>query len=272
MQMLDKSHLSFLFPSFLFTFAMPTDSNDYWSSEDIFNALSRHPLEVECSFIVQGEQRTGQDSSGADSSVLRNHGSCRLTLKENDHQTINLQDGSNSSGIHLLFTSCTTSVSDSRSCVRTIQVSFDHSSIQTDDSVILSLESLSASIGISFVGKTVMTNGYQSWSTSFAGADESSVFERPNRFYHELTRLGLASDMHIFQYPGGMGRVHSNLVTVIRDKCLDPSSPHTVRRPEEAVLCGSLSENDGFTYFLMDMAQSRLTIAQDCVGKKVIEA
>ncbi|KAG9320202.1 hypothetical protein KVV02_005702 [Mortierella alpina] len=128
----------------------------------------------------------------------------------------------------------------------------------------------------------MLTNGYQSWSSTFASADESSVYENPNWLYHEITQLGLASDKHIFNYPGEKGQVHSNLVTVVRDKCPDPNRNMTssqgggmedeqARRPkpEELVLCGSLSEDSGYTYFLMDIPQGQLAILQDCAGKRL---
>ncbi|KAG0259821.1 hypothetical protein BG011_002342 [Mortierella polycephala] len=162
------------------------------------------------------------------------------------------------------------------------------------------IHSFLAKVDISLKDKTVLANGYQSWSTSYAGADEATVLHPPNWFYSEMTKLSLASDSHLFAYSGQRGVVHSNLVTVMRDKVLESrikdssnsdSSDSSSRdsedekgdkgnwnsasggasgmRPEEIVLCGSLSEDSGYTYFCMDFNQDSLTISQDCVGRKL---
>jgi hypothetical protein len=94
----------------------------------------------------------------------------------------------------------------------------------THISDVISLKSLTARhISLSMEGKAAFANGYQSWSTSYLGTDETTVFENPNWLYHELTQLALASDRHIFEYPAVKGMLHSNVVTTLRDKCLDPS-------------------------------------------------
>lgn len=275
--------------------AMPTNNDDqealHWSSYEIFKALSGHPLEVEIVYVVETHEHGSVDTSAhyATSSGPKSR-TLRRTLQDTDQQTIDLLDSSDTSlgPLRLLLkSSVTTAALPFGSCIRSIDVSIDHP-IQSSIPVIVSLESFRVSANISFIGKTLFANGYQSWSTSYAGADELSNFEKPNSFYHKLTRLGLASDMNIFEYPGVQGKVHSSLVTVIRDKCFDPSlaastakdspldqqntsSPRssTEARPEELVLCGSLSEDVGFTYFSMDTTRDRFTIVQDCVGKKV---
>ncbi|KAG0197294.1 hypothetical protein BGX28_009223 [Mortierella sp. GBA30] len=282
---------------------MPPDSAGPWSSEEIFAAISEQPFEIETTFSVRADpphRITGHDEQDIH----------RVVLKPSDSQTLNIQakrttltSGESSSShitlARLLVASKVTRLT-SRSCIRTIELSLDpthltttlssssssvpslHSSQLISPPVTISLNSFRANMNLSLIGKTIFANGYQSWSTSFAGADESSVFENPNWLYNELTQLGLASDMHIFRYPGERGKVHSNMVTVIRDKCpdpdreIDPSSAEQKEqdvnwrtRPEQLVLCGSLSEDSGYTYFLMDIRQGRFTVLQDCVGKKL---
>ncbi|KAF9099479.1 hypothetical protein BGX23_002059 [Mortierella sp. AD031] len=218
-----------------------------------------------------------------------------------------------------------------RSCVRTIELSITPSPDATDLHISdkITLKSLTARhIKLPMEGKSVFANGYQSWSTSYAAADETTVFENPNWLYNELTQLALGSDRHIFEYPGQKGMLHSNVVTTLRDKCLDPArapvspvgptlakshtyptSPHPSRssttngsssangkstttasngnsnaafagygrdetrefepRPEEVVLCGSLSEDKAFSYFLLDTNRDSFTILQDCKGKEL---
>ncbi|KAG0374282.1 hypothetical protein BGX24_010595 [Mortierella sp. AD032] len=127
--------------------------------------------------------------------------------------------------VTMQVSSSTTRLSE-RSCVRTIELHITPSPDATDAHIsdTISLKSLTARhIRLPLEGKSVFANGYQSWSTSYLGADETTVFENPNWLYNELTRLALASDRHIFDYPGAKGMLHSNVVTTLRDKCLDPN-------------------------------------------------
>lgn len=258
------------------------------ASKDIYTALSEQSATVE---IVFGTD-TGPLHFSTHRSDLPQQ---RLTLGPNDSKTVNIDTPSASTSVspsRLVVTSTLSNLS-SRSCIRTIELSLDTTTpstfplhnppSQTLPGRGISLRSLRVSFKCALTGKAMLANGYQSWSTSFAGADESSVFENPNWLYDEITQLGLASDRHIFAYPGEKGKVHSNLVTVIRDKCPDPNrdmaSTHgggdlederaQRPRPEELVLCGSLSEDSGYTYFLMDVSRGQLTILQDCAGKRV---
>ncbi|KAF9564992.1 hypothetical protein EC968_004291 [Mortierella alpina] len=263
------------------------DGASPWTSKDIYTVLSEHSAAVEIDF-------------GTDSSPLHfssNHKDSQvqtLALGPNDSKTLDIDSSSvsNPAGpLRLVVTSTLTSLS-SRSCIRTIELSLDtatssaprhpHLPSQTLPGRGISLRSLRASFKCAFTGKTMFANGYQSWSSSYASADQSSVFENPNWLYHEITQLGLASDKHIFNYPGERGKIHSNLVTVIRDKCPDPNRDVTsshgegpedeqARRPkpEELVLCGSLSEDSGYTYFLMDVPHGQLAILQDGAGKRL---
>ncbi|KAF9924433.1 hypothetical protein FBU30_005587 [Linnemannia zychae] len=130
-----------------------------------------------------------------------------------------------SSLVTLQISSSTERLSE-RSCVRTIELLITPSPDAGDSHIsdTITLKSLTARhIKLPLDGKSVFANGYQSWSTSYAGADETTVFENPNWLYHELTKLALASDRHIFEYPGVKGMLHSNVVTTLRDKCLDPN-------------------------------------------------
>ncbi|KAF9901737.1 hypothetical protein EC991_005746 [Linnemannia zychae] len=127
--------------------------------------------------------------------------------------------------VTLQVSSSTTRLSE-RSCVRTIELHITPSPDATDSHISdsISLKSLTARhIRLPMEGKSVFANGYQSWSTSYLGADETTVFENPNWLYNELTQLALASDRHIFEYPAAKGMLHSNVVTTLRDKCLDPN-------------------------------------------------
>ncbi|KAG0218466.1 hypothetical protein BGX31_011606, partial [Mortierella sp. GBA43] len=244
------------------------------SSADMYQVLLRQPLDVELACTIQAKN-PGQHEHGA--GFYDQHILYRVSLKDNDRQTIDLFGGANSPSPPSvrLATSATTQPLTPWSCIRSVEIALDSSGDMAPVPLVVSLESLCASTNISFCGKAMLANGYQSWSTSPMGADESFVFEKPNSFYHQLTHLGLASDMHIFEYPGAKGKLHANLFTVIRSKCVDLSLPivdqpssHSAN-PEELVLCGSLSEDVGFTYFLMDTDHNRLTIAQDCLGKKL---
>ncbi|KAF9966258.1 hypothetical protein BGZ70_002876 [Mortierella alpina] len=265
---------------------MALDANLFWTSNDIYTRLSEQPAAVEIVF--------GTDTDPLHFTSPRNDLQVqRLTLGPNDSKAVDV-DASNTpapaSPFRLVVTSTLTNLS-SRSCIRTIELSLDpippttppHEQVpaQTLPGRAIPLRSLRASFKCALTGKAMLANGYQSWSSSFASANESSAFVNPNGLYHEITQLGLASDMHIFDYPGDKGKVHSNLVTVIRDKCPDPNRTMTssqsdtglgdeqARRPkpEELVLCGSLSEDSGYTYFLMDAPQGQLAILQDCAGK-----
>ncbi|KAG0232664.1 hypothetical protein BGW41_001754 [Actinomortierella wolfii] len=131
--------------------------------------------------------------------------------------------------------------------------------------------SLSQEMPINLEGKESFSNGFQSWSKSQGGQDANSVFEKPNWLYNQITQLGLASDMDIYEYPGRRGVVHSYVWTVLRDKA-NVNREHTdtlpkCRRPNELVFCGSLSENLGYTYFVMDHASNTLAISQDVKGR-----
>lgn len=127
--------------------------------------------------------------------------------------------------VTLQVSSSTTRLSE-RSAVRTIELSITPSPDAADAHIsdVITLKSLTARhISLSMEGKAAFANGYQSWSTSYLGADETTVFENPNWLYNELTQLALGSDRHIFEYPAAKGMLHSNVVTTLRDKCLDPS-------------------------------------------------
>ncbi|KAF9158768.1 hypothetical protein DFQ26_007267 [Actinomortierella ambigua] len=138
-----------------------------------------------------------------------------------------------------------------------------------------------SNIAINLDGKSSFANGFQSWTKSQAGQDANSVFERPNWFYNQITHLGLASDMDIYEYSGQRGLVHSHVWTILRDKAntlqqhthgesSEQPSPH-LRRPGELVFCGSLSENLGYTYFIVDHVANTLTISQDVKGRLLHE-
>lgn len=127
--------------------------------------------------------------------------------------------------VTLQVSSSTTRLSE-RSAVRTIELSITPSPDAADTHIsdVITLKSLTARhIKLPLEGKSAFANGYQSWSTSYLGADENTVFENPNWLYHELTQLALGSDRHIFEYPAAKGMLHSNVVTTLRDKCLDPN-------------------------------------------------
>ncbi|KAF9974101.1 hypothetical protein BGZ73_002631 [Actinomortierella ambigua] len=133
-----------------------------------------------------------------------------------------------------------------------------------------------SNIAINLDGKSSFANGFQSWSKSQAGHDASSVFEKPNWLYNQITHLGLASDMDIYEYSGQRGLVHSCVWTILRDKVNilqhrardEPSADSThSRRPGELVFCGSLSENLGYTYFIVDHVANTLAISQDVKGR-----
>ncbi|KAF9116966.1 hypothetical protein BGX27_008114 [Mortierella sp. AM989] len=253
---------------------MPIESKNIYprSAEDIYGDLSGLPFEIEIGL------KTDTDQANAVSFESERLSYKKLVLKGSDRQTIDLGVAT-----RLIITSSVITLPSSKSSIRTIEISIDSTSAPPNQPFPkpITLQSFCASINIPLVGKTLLANGYQSWSTSYAGADESSVLEKPNWFYNELTHLGLASDMHIYNYPGVKGKVHSNLFTVIRDKCFDVTSSalrtqneegganSRKSKPEEIVLCGSLSEDSGYTYFLMDTNKDRFTISQDCVGKQL---
>ncbi|KAI1309329.1 hypothetical protein EDD11_004112 [Mortierella claussenii] len=281
-------------------------ANSHWTSKEIFEALSKHPLEIETSFSIDSRDTTATavatDKSIQNKIILKDNDCKFITIDGNGTRASEISDSASLARLHLkstvAFLPMATSISqqhrDQRCCVRTLEMSLDSScpsfsssSSEPSPTVPLTssrqplpqlqLQSFRASMSLPLSGKTIFANGYQSWSTSFAGADETSVFEQPNWFYNELTHLGLASDIHVYEYPGKKGRVHSNVVTMMRDKCLDLSDATMTLggqrgmeyRPEEVVLCGSLSEDFGYTYFLMDVNQGTFTISQDCVGKQL---
>ncbi|KAG0362393.1 hypothetical protein BGZ54_008640 [Gamsiella multidivaricata] len=238
-----------------------THDNGHQSSRDIYEALSQHPLHIETVFTLKGTHAPHRFNQ-------------TITLNPNDRHTIDLIPPDTSPNLHLTLTSSLALLpsSSSNACIRTLELSFtptSPSSPSSDPAFCISLESFCASTDLILSGKTLLANGYQSWSTSYAGADDGSVFQKPNWFYNELTHLGLASDMHIYEYPGVKGKVHSNLVTIIRDKCVEGGGGGKEGgRPEEVVLCGGLSEDGGYTYFLMDFNLNKFAVSQDCVGKQ----
>ncbi|KAF9361257.1 hypothetical protein BGX26_004776 [Mortierella sp. AD094] len=269
---------------------MPIESQGNYrrSAGDIYDAFSKLPFEIEFEYKFE-TNHTDTASSG-----IKGGSQKKLVLKQSDRQTIDLHTVETASATklgvpmlptRLIITSSVTTLPTSKGSIHTIEISIDPTSVSPTQSSSrpITLQSLRASINIPLGGKALFANGYQSWSTSYAGADESSIFEKPNWLYNELTHLGLASDMHIYDYPGVKGKVHSNLFTVIRDKCFEVTSsiPRDASfqngegpdgqgpRPEEVVLCGSLSEDYGYTYFLMDTNKDRFTILQDCVGKQL---
>lgn len=268
-----------------------------WTSEEIFRAISTHPLEIKTAYSVlvappapitpiqpppssSSSSRTPPVSSSAAAPPpgppRRRQVQQRVTLRENETKTLYLtQDFSphftdvesahnaallnakeyqqrqlrslssrprSKSGtgpdltllsvapppaslVTLQVSSSTTRLSE-RSAVRTIELSITPSPDAADTHIsdVITLKSLTARhIKLPLEGKSAFANGYQSWSTSYLGADETTVFENPNWLYHELTQLALGSDRHIFEYPAAKGMLHSNVVTTLRDKCLDPN-------------------------------------------------
>ncbi|KAF9127967.1 hypothetical protein BG015_004426, partial [Linnemannia schmuckeri] len=271
-----------------------------WTSEEIFRAISTHPLEIKTAYSVlvappapvqppptSSSSRSPPTSSASNRSQSeaaapppgpprRRQVQQRVTLRENETKTLYLtQDFSphfadvasahdaallnaqqyqqrqlrslnsrprskSGSGpdltllpvapppaslVTLQVSSSTTRLSE-RSAVRTIELSITPSPEAADTHIsdVITLKSLTARhIKLPLEGKSAFANGYQSWSTSYLGADETTVFENPNWLYHELTQLALGSDRHIFEYPGVKGMLHSNVVTTLRDKCLDPN-------------------------------------------------
>ncbi|KAF9993608.1 hypothetical protein BGZ79_001708 [Entomortierella chlamydospora] len=268
--------------------SLGNQGNHRRSARDIYDAFSRLPFEIEFEYKFE------TNPADTVSSGIKGGSQKKLMFKQSDHQTIDLHTVETASATklgvpmlltRLIITSSVTTLPTSEGSIHTIEISIDPTSISPTQSSSrpITLQSLRASVNVPLGGKALFANGYQSWSTSYAGADESSVFEKPNWLYNQLTHLGLASDMHIYDYPGVKGKVHSNLFTVIRDKCFDVTSsiPKDASfqggegpdgqnpRPEEVVLCGSLSEDYGYTYFLMDTNKDRFTIMQDCVGKQL---
>ncbi|KAF9434864.1 hypothetical protein BGZ76_007280 [Entomortierella beljakovae] len=245
------------------------------SAGDIYNILSTSPFEVEIEFSSQASSTTTEKERRV------------FNLNTDDRQNVLIsalaEDAGPVSLSHLNVKSSVTHLPSSRGSIRTIEISIDPTASSTVAADPITLHSFSCSLNIPLEEKAILANGYQSWSTSFAGADESTVFAKPNWFYNELTHLALASDMHIYDYPSVKGRIHSNLFTVIRDKCFDVTCPEPKTNlamnqgdlkdqklsPEEIVLCGSLSEDSGFTYFLMDVNKNKFTIMQDCEGKQL---
>ncbi|KAF8986479.1 hypothetical protein BGZ46_000010 [Entomortierella lignicola] len=233
------------------------------SAREIYDTLYGSPFDIEIEYKT----------------TTTNTQQKKLALKQTDSQTINVQIPEPLDiPTRLIITSSATTLPFPQGTIRTIEISIDPTSVASTHSSSKSilLESLRASIDIPLCGKSLFANGYQSWSTSYLGADESSIFKRPNWLYNELTHLGLASDMHIYDYPGVKGKVHSNVFTVIRDKCVDATlsqngenASRESSRPQEIVLCGSLSEDMGYSYFLMDTNNGRFTIFQDCAGKEL---
>ncbi|KAF9300653.1 hypothetical protein BGZ74_007650 [Mortierella antarctica] len=232
------------------------------SSEEVYQALSQTPLDVEVAFKVQSP-------TGPAVSVKRLIKG--LSLQGSEVIAFPSASTATDASSEMLVKSSWTTVSPT-SCIRTLELSLKK---QVSASPRLTLESFRASLDLNFQGKSVFANGYESWSTSYNGADHTTSFEKPNWLYNELTHLPLASDMHIYEYPGVKGMVHSNVVTTIRDLCQDvtvpiPGDNKHESLPEELVLCGSLSEDTGYSYFLMDMNRNRFTIMQDCAGKKLV--
>ncbi|KAG0065458.1 hypothetical protein BGZ89_008302 [Linnemannia elongata] len=271
-----------------------------WTSEEIFRAISTHPLEIKTAYSVlvappapmnptqpppssSSSSRTPPTSSASNKNLAsaaapppgpprRRQVQQRVTLRENQTKTLYLtQDFSphftdvesahnaallnaqqyqqrqlrrprskSGSGpdltllpvapppaslVTLQVSSSTTRLSE-RSAVRTIELSITPSPDAADTHIsdVITLKSLTARhINLPMEGKSAFANGYQSWSTSYLGADDTTVFENPNWLYHELTQLALGSDRHIFEYPAAKGMLHSNVVTTLRDKCLDPN-------------------------------------------------
>ncbi|KAG0034837.1 hypothetical protein BGZ82_005582 [Podila clonocystis] len=239
------------------------------SSEEVYKVLSQTPFDVEVAFKVQSP-------NGPAVSVKRLikglslQGSEVIAFPSPQDQQSATSTGTDASS-HLLVKSSWTTVSPT-SCIRTLELSLKK---QASAASRLTLESFRASLDLSLHGKSFFANGYESWSTSYNGADHTTSFEKPNWLYNELTHLCLASDMDIYEYPGVKGMVHSNVVTTIRDLCRDTTVPvpgdnKHESLPEELVLCGSLSEDTGYSYFLMDTNRNRFTIMQDCVGKKLV--
>ncbi|KAF9544286.1 hypothetical protein EC957_012249 [Mortierella hygrophila] len=271
-----------------------------WTSEEIFRAISTHPLEIKTAYsvlvappapITPMQSPPSSSSSPTSSASNRSLSSAatpppgpprrrqvqqRVTLRENETKTLYLtqdfsqhftdvesaynaallnaqqyqqrqlrslssrQRSKSGSGpdltllpvapppaslVTLQVSSSTTRLSE-RSAVRTIELSITPSPDAADTHIsdVITLKSLTARhIRLPLEGKSALANGYQSWSTSYLGADETTVFENPNWLYHELTKLALGSDRHIFEYPAAKGMLHSNVVTTLRDKCLDPN-------------------------------------------------
>ncbi|KAG0288738.1 hypothetical protein BGZ98_004151, partial [Dissophora globulifera] len=170
-----------------------------WSSETIFKALSRSPLEVESAYSIQAHKDTCSldfDTIAGpmiSSPITRTRVVQKHSLDSNGRHVIDLivpsAMGASASPARLVLTG-TTQFPTPKTCIRTIE---------------LSLDSASSSSPVSSSAVPIQ-------------ADQGAV-----------RRVG---------------------------------------RPEELVLCGSLSEDHGYTYFSMDTTQGKITISQDCVGKQ----
>ncbi|KAG0052554.1 hypothetical protein BGZ83_002432 [Gryganskiella cystojenkinii] len=267
---------------------IPAKSTRHWSSQEVFQTLADHPLDVEIQYKIQSRQENNQGFYAVidedDPSVIQ----ARIlnVLPEDSRIVDHVADKLNVDGgpaghascmRQLILTSRIERLS-AQSCIRILELTLsppsthDHESESTPASAVVVFQSLKASLPISFESKALFANGYQSWSASYAGADATSTFENPNWLYGQLTQLPKASDEHIFKYAGVAGKVHSNLVTVIRDQVQETKVTETTilsARPEEVVLCGSLSEDVAYTYFLMDTNSGTMTLFHDCLGKKI---
>ncbi|GJJ73191.1 alpha-galactosidase [Entomortierella parvispora] len=268
----------------------PAASASRLSSCEIFQALRDHPLDVQISYKIQSQEEIDKGFYPAiapedDPSVT--HARILNVLPTESRVVDHILFPSSaipgsvpSPPRQLMLSSRMEKLSD-QSCVRILELtlaSFPHSSNGEAESMtsLIEMQFLKASLPLSFKSKALFANGYQSWSTSYLGSDKTSTFEPPNWLYGELTQLHMASDKHIYDYPGVPGKVHSNLVTILRDQIMDVKELDSQQReetdscrPEELVLCGSLSEDEGYTYFLMDTNQGIMTLLQDCLGKQL---
>jgi len=278
----------------LTTTPKPTTDGRRLSSGEIFQTLRDHPLDVQISYKIQTQEGVNKGfyaTTAPDDDPLVIHARI-LNVLPTDSRVVDhilapssaLADphpaSASSPPRQLLLSSRVQKLSD-QSCIRILELTLiplSASSAAEAYAMTLSVElqSLKASLPLSFKSKALFANGYQSWSSSYLGSDQTSTFEQPNWLYGELTQLSMASDKHIYDYPGVRGKVHSNLVTILRDQILDFKQSNSQEkeemdscRPEELVFCGSLSEDEGYTYFLMDTNQGIMTLFQDCLGKQV---
>ncbi|KAF9106905.1 hypothetical protein BGX29_008013, partial [Mortierella sp. GBA35] len=196
-----------------------------WTSEEIFNAISSHPLEIKTSYSVLTPTNGASSTVPPPGPPRRRQVQQRVSVRENETKTLYLTQD---------FSQHFTDPAAAYAAAHDATLQYQHRQHLRSNSSrarsksgtgpdltllpgipppasLVTLQISSSTIRLSersclpMEGKSVFANGYQSWSTSYAAADETTVFENPNWLYNELTQLALGSDRHIFEYPGQKG-------------------------------------------------------------------
>ncbi|KAI8086388.1 glycoside hydrolase superfamily [Halteromyces radiatus] len=176
----------------------------------------------------------------------------RYTIGNKYYQLSAPFDSQSVTDSHLLIKRTFTSISqDSFEIEYTIEPTNNHQ----EDSSLIKLHHFEVFFDTDFNNNTIMAEGFQCWSQT-REMDKTTTLPKIQSTVAWITKFDLQGDYNFFKYSGKRGVIHSTGYTYIRNT-----------QDDSILFLGSLSENNGYSYFKVDFNSHRFAIYKDIEGK-----